>query len=171
VCGGVQKSWRRCGIRYTPPCPCCTGVGEQSRRVGRLQDHCMVRICNGTLRSTCFHRTNGMGSLKDWRVVDSEGCVLRVAAEIGGVAASTIWYEIPIPDLGGLSPRELLFHGRTVEVLEYLSMLEAQRPFVRASDFLERQYTLDDVGCAGRGSQLDTVMDRRGRAKGSSRQA
>jgi hypothetical protein len=111
-----------------------------------------------------------MGSLKDWRVVDSEGCVLRAAAEIGGVTAARVWYEVPIPDLDGLSPRELLFHGRTVEVLEYLSLLEVQRPFVRASDFLERQYTLADVGCAGRGGQLDTVMDRRGHAKGSSRQ-
>ena len=71
-----------------------------------------------------------MGTLQDWRPEKWENCVLRAAAEIGGEAASKIWYDVPIPDLDGLSPRELLLGNRADEVFDYLSTLEMYLPAV-----------------------------------------
>jgi hypothetical protein len=67
-----------------------------------------------------------MGSSKPWQPVDLERRVLAAAAAIGGMAAASQWFEIPIPDLDGLSPRELVQQGRTAEALEYLEMLRAE---------------------------------------------
>lgn len=64
----------------------------------------------------------------DWRLVEAERRVLNAAAAIGGVDASKVWFEIPIPDLGGFSPREMVAQGQAREVLEYLALMEVPRP-------------------------------------------
>ena len=73
-----------------------------------------------TLEPTC--------SFMDWRSKDSERRVIRAAAEIGGVAAARLWYEIPIPDLAGLSPRQLVQVGRITEVFDDLGTVDTHRP-------------------------------------------
>jgi len=70
-----------------------------------------------------------MGSFRDWRIVKMERRVLAAAAELGGEAAALVWYEIPIPDLYGSSPRQLVECGEAEQVLEYLSMLEVEQPW------------------------------------------
>ena len=72
-----------------------------------------------------------MGSFRDWRIVKTERRVLAAAAELGGEAAAQVWYDIPIPDLDGKSPRQLVECGKADEVFEYLSMLEAEQPWER----------------------------------------
>jgi hypothetical protein len=69
-----------------------------------------------------------MGSSKDTRAEQWEDCVLSAAAAIGGEAASKLWIDIPIPDLDGLSPRELLRCDRAAEVFDYLSTLPMYMP-------------------------------------------
>jgi uncharacterized protein (DUF2384 family) len=70
-----------------------------------------------------------MGSYRDWRFQQLEDSLLGAAAALGGEAASKLWYEIPIPDLDGLSPRELLRRDRANEVFDHLATLEMSLPF------------------------------------------
>jgi hypothetical protein len=70
-----------------------------------------------------------MGSIKNWRLAETEKLVLAVAAELGGVEAAQAWYEIPLLDMDGWTPRQLVEHGRAQEVFEYLTMLEADIPY------------------------------------------
>jgi hypothetical protein len=69
-----------------------------------------------------------MGSFQVLRCMKWEKCVRDAAEAIGGNAASRLWYEIPIPDLGGFSPRELVWRDRAAEVFEYLATLEVHMP-------------------------------------------
>jgi Protein of unknown function (DUF2384) len=71
-----------------------------------------------------------MASSKDWHLERWEDCVLSAAAAVGGDAASKAWYDIPIADLDGLSPRELLRLDRASEVFDYLSTLEIYLPAI-----------------------------------------
>jgi hypothetical protein len=67
-------------------------------------------------------------SFTDRRSKNSERRVIRAAAQIGGISAAKLWYEIPIPDMGGLSPRQLVENGQTTEVMDYLALVDTQRP-------------------------------------------
>ena len=67
-------------------------------------------------------------SFTDRRFKDSERRVIRAAAQIGGIPAAKLWYEIPIPDMAGLTPRQLVENGRTTEVMDYLALVDTQRP-------------------------------------------
>jgi hypothetical protein len=69
-----------------------------------------------------------MGSFKNWKLAGTEKLVLAAAAELGGADAAEVWYDIPLPDIGGLSPRRLVEAGRAHEVFEYLELLEADIP-------------------------------------------
>ena len=62
------------------------------------------------------------------RLKTYERRVIRAAAQIGGIAAAKLWYEIPIPDLRGLTPRQLVHKGQTTEVMNYLALVDTQRP-------------------------------------------
>jgi len=79
-----------------------------------------------------------MESAKHWHLERWEDCVLSAAAAIGGDAASTVWYEVPIPDLDGLSPRELLLLDRAADVFDYLSTLEISLPAITNWNASER---------------------------------
>jgi len=67
-----------------------------------------------------------MGSFRHPRVVEDEKLVLAAATELGGIAAARLWYDIPLPDIDGLSPRQLVESGRAREVFEYLALLESE---------------------------------------------
>lgn len=79
-----------------------------------------------------------MGSYTDWRLLQLENSLLGAAAALGGEAASKLWYEIPIADLDGLSPRELLLRDRAHEVFDYLATLEMSLPSLRIWNASER---------------------------------
>ncbi|MDF3042336.1 MAG: hypothetical protein K0Q71_5042 [Thermomicrobiales bacterium] len=79
-----------------------------------------------------------MGSPEHWRLERWEDCVLSAAAAIGGDVASDVWFEVPIPDLDGLSPRELLLLDRAAEVFDYLSTLELSPPAITNWNASER---------------------------------
>ena len=67
-------------------------------------------------------------SFTDRRLKNSERRVIRAAARIGGNPAAKLWYEIPIPDMAGLSPRQLVENGQITEVMDYLALVDTQRP-------------------------------------------
>ena len=69
-----------------------------------------------------------MGSIRNWRLAETEKLVLAVASELGGEEAAQAWYEIPLLDMDGWTPRQLVEYGRAREVFEYLTMLEADIP-------------------------------------------
>jgi hypothetical protein len=66
------------------------------------------------------------------RLQDCERRVIRVPARIGGIAAARLWYDIPIPDLDGLTPRQLVEAGQATEVMDYLALVDTQRPLQRS---------------------------------------
>ena len=67
-----------------------------------------------------------MGSKSRCEIADTE--VIQAAAVLGGYRAARTWYDIPIPDLAGLSPRQLVEIGQARDVLDYLKLLEADLP-------------------------------------------
>ena len=69
-----------------------------------------------------------MGSIRNWRLAETERLVLAVAAELGGEEAAQAWYELPLLDVDGWTPRQLVEYGRVQEVFDYLTMLEADIP-------------------------------------------
>ncbi len=79
-----------------------------------------------------------MESSQDWRLQRWEDCVLSAAAAIGGDAACRVWYDIPIPDLDGLSPRQLLLLDRAADVFDYLATLELRLPAITNWNASER---------------------------------
>ena len=69
-----------------------------------------------------------MGSKSNFEITDTEERVMQAAAVLGGWRAARTWYDIPIPDLAGLSPRQLVEIGQAHDVLEYLKLLEIDLP-------------------------------------------